>query len=77
MLFEPHVSEAEMVVDSRLTVEGHAPLPPTSTYIDSYGNRCRRITFDPGKANLRFIARVKVSDQPDETCEDAQLASPA
>jgi transglutaminase-like putative cysteine protease len=76
MLFEPHVSEAGMVVDSRLTVEGHAPFPPTSTYVDSYGNRCRRITFDPGKASVRFMARVEVSEEPDEICEDAELALP-
>jgi transglutaminase-like putative cysteine protease len=77
LIFEPHVSEADMVVDSRLTVEGQAPLPPTSTYLDSYGNLCRRITFDPGKANLQFTARVEVSDEPDATCEDIELASPA
>jgi transglutaminase-like putative cysteine protease len=75
MLFEPHSTELQ-VVDSRLEIVGRAALPPSSTYVDSYGNRCRRITFDAGDANVRFMARVTVSDQSDETVQDAQAASP-
>lgn len=75
-LFEPHSSDLHMVLDSRLELLGHAALPTSSTYVDSYGNRCRRITFDAGKAEVRFQARVDVSDQSDEMVPDAQLAQP-
>ena len=53
MLFEPHVSDLDRVVESALEIVGHAPLPATSTYVDSFGNRCRRIT--------RFIRRARAS----------------
>ena len=56
-----------MVVDSRLTIEGHGALPPTSTYVDSYGNRCRRITLNDGETTVRFLARVDVGEDQDET----------
>jgi len=77
MLFEPHSTELQKVVDSRLEIVGHAALAPSSTYVDSYGNRCRRITFDAGQATVRFMARVNVSEEHDETLEDAELAQPA
>jgi transglutaminase-like putative cysteine protease len=76
MLFEPHSTDLHKVVDSRLDIQGHAALPPSSTYVDSYGNRCRRITFNPSDANVRFTARVNVSEENDETLEDAELTSP-
>jgi transglutaminase-like putative cysteine protease len=76
MLFEPHSTDLHKVVDSRLDIQGHAALPPSSTYVDSYGNRCRRITFNAGDANVEFMARVNVSEEPDETLEDAELAPP-
>ena len=76
MLFEPHSSDLQKVVDSRLEIVGHAALPSSSTYVDSYGNRCRRITFNAADANVRFMARVKVSEENDETVEDAVLTPP-
>jgi transglutaminase-like putative cysteine protease len=76
MLFEPHSTDLQKVVDSRLEILGHAALPPSSTYVDSYGNRCRRITFNAGDANVGFMARVNVSEEHDETLEDAELTPP-
>ena len=76
MLFEPHTTDVQKVVDSRLTVVGDAAIPPSSTYVDSYGNRCRRITFDRSDATVTFMARVTVSDDLDEVHEGAQLCQP-
>jgi transglutaminase-like putative cysteine protease len=76
MLFEPHSTDRHKVVDSRLEILGHAALPPSSTYVDSYGNRCRRITFSAGDANVEFMAQVNVSEEHDETLEDAELTPP-
>jgi transglutaminase-like putative cysteine protease len=76
MLFEPHSTELQNVVDSRIVVSGDAVLPPSSTYIDTYGNRCRRITFDPPEATVTFMARVNVSDALDEIQEAAELIAP-
>ncbi len=76
MLFEPHSTEIRTVVDSKLVVTGNSALPPSTTYVDSYGNRCRRITFDAGDATVRFMARVTVSDEYDETVHEAPLAPP-
>jgi transglutaminase-like putative cysteine protease len=76
MLFEPHSTDVQKVVDSRLEILGRAALPPSSTYVDSYGNRCRRITFKAGDANVRFMARVNVSEANDEILEAAELVPP-
>lgn len=76
MLFEPHSTDLQKVVDSRLEILGNAALPPSSTYVDSYGNRCRRVTFNAGDADVRFMARVNVSDERDETFEGADLTPP-
>ena len=76
MIVEPHSSELEHVVDSTLQLVGESVPLPSSTYLDSYGNRCRRLTFGAGEATVRFMARVKVSDELDEVAEDAELAAP-
>jgi transglutaminase-like putative cysteine protease len=76
MLFEPHTTDLQRVVDSRLEIVGDAVLPPSSTYIDTYGNRCRRVTFDPGDATVTYLARVTVSDELDDIHEGAQLSQP-
>jgi transglutaminase-like putative cysteine protease len=77
MLFEPHSSELEAVVDSTLcTVADGAP-PSSSSYVDSYGNRCRRITLDAGATTVSFAARAKVSATPDETLDSAELVPPS
>jgi transglutaminase-like putative cysteine protease len=76
MLFEPHTSEIGKVAESNLEIVGRSERPPSSTYVDSYGNRCRRVTFDAGGATVRFNARVLVSTARDDTCEAAALTAP-
>jgi transglutaminase-like putative cysteine protease len=76
MLFEPHSTELRTVIDSKLLITGNTALPPSTTYVDSYGNRCRRITFDAGDATVRYMARVTLSDEYDEMAHDAPLAPP-
>jgi len=76
MLFEPHSTELDGVVHSRLETVGDAALPPSEPYVDSFGNLCRRITLNAGQTTLRFLARVNVSQEADETDEGAQLDTP-
>lgn len=76
MLFEPHSTELDRVIDSRLETSSHGALPPSSTYVDSYGNRCRRITLNDGETTVRFLARVNVGEDQDETLENADLTAP-
>lgn len=76
MLFEPHTTELGNVADSNLEITGRPVHPPSSTYVDSYGNRCRRVTFDAGRATVAFTARVHVSTAPDDRFEAAALIAP-
>jgi transglutaminase-like putative cysteine protease len=41
------------------------PLTSSRSYIDRFGNTCRRLTFPPGELTLRFDADVLVSEQVD------------
>jgi transglutaminase-like putative cysteine protease len=76
MLFEPHSTEIDNVIDARLETLGDAAVAPAPPYIDSFGNLCRRITFDAGQTTVRFLARANVGPEGDASDENAKLAAP-
>ena len=75
MLFEPHCTELDRVLDSRLEIVGDVAAPSES-YVDSFGNRCRRITLNAGQTTIRFLARANVVPEGDRTDRSAALAPP-
>lgn len=45
------------------------------TYLDSYGNLCRRLTIPEGRSSLRYDAVVEVTDWPDPQRPEAREVS--
>lgn len=76
MMFEPHVTELDRMVDSRLEVVGDMGALPPASYVDSFGNRCTRITLNAGKTSIRFLARANVAAELDRTDRGAALVPP-
>lgn len=73
VVIEPNVSETDRVVESRFGLEPHEP---SATYVDAYGNRCRRLTLEPGTVRLWFDATVTVDPTPDPVDETAPAWTP-
>ena len=63
VVVEPHVDEESRVAGARFSVE---PDIPTSTYVDVFGNRCRRMTLPVGAVELRFDATADATGEPDD-----------
>ncbi len=76
MMIEPHSTDIEMVAHSKLQIMQAATVLASSPYVDSFGNNCRRATFSAGPAEVRFMARVGVSEEPDDAAESAELLAP-
>lgn len=76
MMIEPHSADIEIVVDSKLQIMQDATLLASSTYVDSFGNNCRRTTFQAGPAEVRFMARVEVSEEHDDSTVGAEPIAP-
>ena len=47
-----------------------------STYVDLYGNPCRRLTIPVGRSSLRYDALVEVDPSPDPVRPDAREVAP-
>jgi transglutaminase-like putative cysteine protease len=56
VMVEPHTSEAQRVESARFSVDGGHP---SWTYIDAFGNSCRRMSFDEGPQGFTFSAVVR------------------
>jgi transglutaminase-like putative cysteine protease len=67
MQIEPRTDGPEVVRHEWIT----QPAVPSRSYIDSFGNTCRRLTFPPGELKIRFAADVLVSEQVDDRDRDA------
>lgn len=74
VLVEPHVEEESRVVAPHFAVE---PAVPTTSYLDLFQNRCRRLTLPTGEVHLRFDATVKDDGNLDVTDEHAPELAPA
>ena len=44
---------------------------PSRTYVDAFGNSCRRVTLPVGRSTLRFEAAVTVPDATEDVDLDA------
>ncbi len=53
------------------------PLAPSRSYIDGFGNTCRRLVFPPGDLTLRYDADVLVTGELDARDYDAPEVAPA
>jgi transglutaminase-like putative cysteine protease len=74
VVVEPHVDEEWRVRGARFSIE---PDVPTSTYVDLFGNRCRRMTLPAGDVELRFAATADSTGAPDDADFDAPEHYPA
>ena len=63
VLAEPHGELREQVVEERWWSE---PDLASSTYVDLYGNRCRRIELPEGTSEVNYDGLVEIDPEPDE-----------
>lgn len=70
---EPRTDGPEVIRHEWTTV----PTVGSRSYIDGFGNTCRRLTFPPGELLLRYDADVMVSDALDARDLDAPEIPPA
>ena len=64
MLAEPHSELARTVVEERW---GGDPDLPSSTYVDLYGNRCRRLELPEGTSTVSYDGLVEIDAKPEPT----------
>ena len=62
VLVEPHVDEEARVIAPHFSVE---PGVATSSYLDRFANRCRRMTLPKGEVHLLYSATVKDDGRAD------------
>lgn len=74
VLVEPHVDEEWRVVAPQFSVE---PALATTSYLDLFANRCRRMTMPAGEVHLRFAATVTDDGRVDAIDEHAPELAPA
>jgi transglutaminase-like putative cysteine protease len=73
----PVICQLDVHPDRRGDIRSESPLATspgvhTSTYIDSFGNRCRRLTAPPGTTTLRLDGVIADSGLPDPVAPGAQ-----
>jgi len=64
VLAEPHGELHEQIVEDRWTSE---PVLSASTYVDLYGNRCRRIELPEGTSTVSYDGLVEIDAEPEPT----------
>jgi len=64
VLAEPHSELHEQMVEESWTGE---PELPSSTYVDLYGNRCRRLELPEGASTVAYNGLVEVDPEPERT----------
>ena len=62
VLAEPHGELHDLVVAESWTGE---PELPSSTYVDLYGNRCRRLELPEGTSTVAYSGLVQVDPEPE------------
>jgi transglutaminase-like putative cysteine protease len=70
MQIEPRPDAVLSVRDARLETD---PSVPVRSYVDIYGNSCRRLTLGPGRTRIRYEAEVEVDAAVDEADPTATL----
>ncbi len=74
VIVEPHKREAGRVLAEDFTMSGGAP---STNYLDLFGNRCRRLTLEAGRATLTYRAIVRNDAGFDPVGHDAGEVPPA
>ena len=74
VLVEPHVEEESRVANATFFTD---PGVPSATYVDLFGNRCRRLTLPPGQVGLQFGATADGTGDPDDRDDFARELHPA
>jgi transglutaminase-like putative cysteine protease len=74
VVVEPHVDEESRVSGARFAID---PDVPTSSYLDVFGNRCRRMTLPVGDVEMRFDAIADATGAPDDIDVTAEEHLPA
>lgn len=74
MLVEPHPDEHARVLRSGFELSAGSS---TGSYLDGFGNLCRRITLPAGESTISFTAAVLDSGEIDETDPSAPELPPA
>jgi transglutaminase-like putative cysteine protease len=64
VLAEPHEEVHEQVVQEHWSTE---PDLPSSTYVDVYGNRCRRLELPEGTSTVAYDGLVAIDPEPEAT----------
>ena len=64
VLTEPHSELARTIIEERWAGE---PDLPSSTYVDLYGNRCRRLELPEGTSSVTYDAVVEIDADPEPT----------
>lgn len=72
-IVEPHADGASGVVSEQWSSE---PAIETTTYVDLYGNRCRRLLLPEGASSFSYDALVEVSPEPEARPGDADRQHP-
>src|SRR6476660_5884478 len=74
VIVEPHKREADRLLAEDFTVSGGAP---STTYLDLFGNRCRRLTLEAGRATFTYRATVRNNAGFDPVGHDVVEVPPA
>jgi len=77
MLVEPHGSETRRVRGARWAARQRGVEIEAPRHVDPYGNCRRRITIEPGRAEIEFTATVEASTCPDHADPTARMVDPA
>ena len=64
VLAEPHTEVAHAILEQRWTSE---PELPASTYVDIYGNHCRRLELPEGTSTVTYNGLVEIDPEPEPT----------
>ena len=62
---QPHLEVSEPLFEV-------TPAVPVHSYVDGFGNLCRRFDADPGPVGIRFEARAQTPSEPDPVHLDAR-----
>jgi transglutaminase-like putative cysteine protease len=55
VIVEPHQTEAGRIVEESFSAPNGSP---TTTYVDAFGNRCRRLSLPPGRSSFGYCATL-------------------
>ena len=62
VLAEPHTELARTVIEERWVTE---PDLPSTSYVDVYGNRCRRLELPEGTSTVSYDGLVEIDAEPE------------